>query len=103
MDECYRKNENVVTRCIAGQTILVPVTANVAGLDSIYVLNEMGTRIWGLIDIHTTLVRIVEAITNEYEVGPQEATSSILEFINSLCEASLIAPESRPADGATEL
>jgi hypothetical protein len=103
MNECYRKNENVVARCIAGQTLLVPVAANVAELDSLYVLNEMGTRIWGLMDSHTTLERVVEAITREYDVGPQEAATSILEFINSLCDAKLIASESRAAYGAAEL
>jgi hypothetical protein len=103
MNECYRKSENIVTRCIAGQTLLVPVAANVAELDSLYMLNEMGTRIWELIGSNTTLDRVVEAITREYDVEPEEAASSILEFINSLCEARLIASESRTANGATEL
>jgi hypothetical protein len=103
MNDCYRKNENIVTRCIAGQTLLVPVAANVAELDSLYVLNEVGTRIWGLIESNTTLDRVVEAITREYDVGPQEAATSILEFINSLREARLLASESRAANGAAEI
>jgi Coenzyme PQQ synthesis protein D (PqqD) len=103
MNECYRKSENIVTRRIAGQTLLVPVAANVADLDSLYMLNEMGTRIWELIGSNTTLDKVVETITREYDVEPEEAATSILEFINSLCEARLIASESRTANGATEL
>ena len=97
----YRKSENVVTRRIAEQTILVPVAANVAELDSIYMLNDLGTRVWELIDREKTLDQIVETITGEYEVGPEEATSSVLEFLNSLGDAKLIASESRTADAAT--
>ena len=58
-----------------------------AELDSLYVLNEMGTRIGGLMDSHTTLDRVVEAIAREYDVGQQEAATSILEFINLRCDA----------------
>jgi len=103
MNVRYRKSENIVTRRIAEQTILVPVTANVAELNSIYMLNEVGTRVWGLIDRENTLDQLVETITKEYEIGPGEATSSILEFVNSLCDANLIAAESGTADGTTEL
>jgi hypothetical protein len=96
----YLKSENVVTRRIAEQTLLVPVTANVAELNSIYMLNDLGTRVWELLGGENTLDQIVETITQEYEVGPEEATSSILEFLNSLREAKLIASESRTADAA---
>ena len=89
----YRKNNNIVTRCIAGQTILVPVTSNVADLNSIFVLNEVGTRIWTLMDHHTTLDRLAEAVMQEYEVESAEASRSILEFVNSLCEAHLAEAE----------
>lgn len=103
MNERYSKSDNIVTRRIANQTLLVPVTASVAELDSIFMLNEVGTRIWGLIDRQTTLEAIVETIIREYEVGPEEALSSVLEFVDSLREAKLIAFESRRADGATDL
>jgi hypothetical protein len=97
----YRKSENVVTRRIAEQTILVPVTANVAELDSFYMLNDLGTRVWELIDREKNLDQIVETITGEYEVGSEEAMSSVVEFLNSLCDAKLIASESRTVDAAT--
>lgn len=104
MNERYRKNENIVTRRIAQQTLLVPVTANVAELDAIYVLNELGTRIWGLIDSETSVDAIVEAVTREYEVGPEEATNSVRAFVDSLREAKLLVEsESRGAHGAAEL
>ncbi len=103
MNARYRKSENVVTRRIAEQTLLVPVTANVADLNSIYMLNDLGTRVWELIGSENSLDQIVETITNEYDAGPEEVTSSVLEFLNSLCDAKLIASESRTADGASRL
>jgi len=99
----YRKSERIVTRCIAGQTILVPVTSNVADLDSIFMLNEMGTRIWGWMEDHPTLDLLVEAVKQEYDVEAEEASQSILEFVNSLREAQLVRLEPSADDAAAEL
>ncbi len=88
--QCYRKTDNVVTRCIAGQTLLVPVTASVADLNSVFVLNEMGTWIWGRIDGQTPVARIIDAILADYEVEAPEAAASVQQFIDSLQEAKLI-------------
>jgi hypothetical protein len=87
--QCYRKTDNVVTRCIAGQTLLVPVTASVADLNSVFVLNEIGTLIWAQIDGQTSVARIVEGILADYEVEAP-ARTSVLEFMDSLQEAKLI-------------
>ena len=37
-----------VTRQIAGETLIMPVAGRVADLESIYVLNEVASRIWQL-------------------------------------------------------
>jgi hypothetical protein len=82
----------LVARWIAGQTILVPVSANVAQLESIYTLNETGTMIWELIDGRTPLDKITEAVTAQYNVAAEEAARDVRQFLDSLEEAGLICP-----------
>ena len=53
--KCFIKQDNFVTREIAGETIIVPIRSHVADLDSIYTLNEVGTLIWSLVDGKTPL------------------------------------------------
>ena len=50
LEKCFSKEDNCVTREIAGETIIVPIKGRVGDLDSIYTLNEVGTLIWQLID-----------------------------------------------------
>lgn len=88
----FVKASDWVTRCITGETIIVPVRAGVGDLDSIYTVNEVGTRIWELIDGRTPISRIVEVITNEYEITPEEAEKDIVDFLGSLEAADLIRP-----------
>ena len=87
---CYAKETNLVTRDIAGETIIVPVKSNVGDLDSIYTLNEIGTLIWQLIDGKKSVSQIVDAISSAYDVTPEEAEKDALEFLNSLETGGLI-------------
>ena len=92
MSARFVKNNQSVTRSIAGETIIVPVRSGVGDLDSIYTLNEVGTSIWKLIDGARSVEQIVEEIGNEYEVSSDEATKDVFEFLTTLQVEGLIRP-----------
>jgi hypothetical protein len=84
------KQDNFVTREIAGETIVVPIRGRTEDLDSIFTLNEQGTLIWNLLDGRTNVNQIVEAISKTYEVTKDEATKDTIDFLTSLEAAGLI-------------
>lgn len=86
----FAKESDLVTRLIAGETIIVPIRDGVGDLNAIYTLNEVGTRIWQLIDGQTRVEQMVEAITAEYEVPEEEAEKDIVGYLDSLEAARLI-------------
>jgi hypothetical protein len=86
----YAKDTELVTRNVAGETIIVPIKNKVGDLDSIYTLNEVGTLIWELIDGEHSVSEITEAMCDAYEVEPEVAEKDTLEFLNSLKEAGLL-------------
>ena len=90
LSRCFVKEDNFVTREIAGETIVVPIRARTEDLDSIFTLNELGTTIWNLIDGRTNVNQIVEAISNTYDVTEDEATKDTFDFLASLEAAGLI-------------
>jgi hypothetical protein len=79
-----------VTRHIAGETLIVPVTRHVMDLESIYVLNPVGSRIWELLRSPTTADRIAEIVAGEFAVSPQAAADDVVEFLDSLGARGLI-------------
>ncbi|HEX8650891.1 MAG TPA: PqqD family protein [Pyrinomonadaceae bacterium] len=89
-DKSFSKRPELTTRAIAGETLIVPVTGHVGDLDSIYTLNDVGSRIWQLINDQTKVRQIVEAIREEYDVTTEEAERDVTELLNSLTEAGLI-------------
>jgi hypothetical protein len=102
-EACYTRGDNFLARDIAGEIIIVPIRNGVGDLNAVYTLNEVGTRIWQLIDSRTSSREIAGTITAEYEVPETEALGDILEYLASLQEAGLIRPGYQPGSkgGAT--
>jgi len=79
-----------VTRQIADETLIVPVTGHVMDLGSIYVLNPVGARIWELLRSPTSADQITEIIAGEFAVSLEDAAADVAEFLDSLGERGLI-------------
>src|SRR3989442_6408548 len=89
---CFQKDQNLVTRSIGGETSIAPVRSGVSDLEHVYVLNELGSRIWNLLDQQIPISQIVDTICAEYEVSPEQASRDIDELLHNLETAALIHP-----------
>jgi hypothetical protein len=78
-------------RQVGSESILVPIRNHVGDLDSVYVFNEIGARIWPLLDGSHDVESIVSVICEEYEVEPAVARADVDELLGSLEAAGLIA------------
>ena len=87
---CIRRDKDLVTREIAGETIIVPIRGHVGDLDSIYTLNQVGTFIWHHLESGSSLRRLVNAVAAEYDVDSGEAEKDVADFLGSLEAAGLI-------------
>jgi len=79
-----RKNLNVVFRQIGDESLLIPIANEVGDLSNIYNLNEVGTKIWELIDGERNVTEICRLITDEYDAPTDVVMNDMLEFINDL-------------------
>ncbi len=90
LDVRYEKDPNVVSREIAGEQILVPVRKKFADMAAIYVLNEVGARIWELVDGQRSLASISECLLQEFEVSSETAASDLVELVGELEELGML-------------
>ena len=79
-----------VTRQIAGETLVVPVTGHVMDLQCIFVLNPVASRIWELLAAPTTADLIADAIAAEFAVSRQNAAGDVAQFLATLGDRGLI-------------
>jgi hypothetical protein len=86
LDTVYARNDRIVSRRIVDELILVPIRQSVAELDTLYTLNEVGARIYELIDGTRRLREIVDAIVAEFEVTPEAAEADVRGFVAQLLQ-----------------
>ena len=90
------KGLSLVTRRIAGETNLVPVTGGVADLHAVYTLNDVGSFIWHLIDGRRTAQAIADAVSSEYDVTVERAAEDVDELLTALEAHGLVALSTAP-------
>jgi hypothetical protein len=86
----YEKDPSIVYREIAGEAILVPIRRNVADMDSVYTLDEVGADIWDLIDGERTAGDIQDLLLGEYDVDAEVLSKDLAEFIQQLLSIGAI-------------
>ncbi|PYS48142.1 MAG: hypothetical protein DMF68_14055 [Acidobacteria bacterium] len=90
LEKSFIKADDLMARNIAGETLIVPIRNRVGDLSSIYTLNEVGARVWQMIDPSRSVNQIVETISDEYDVARAEAARDVVELLDSMESAGLI-------------
>ncbi|MDQ1296666.1 MAG: hypothetical protein QG611_644 [Bacteroidota bacterium] len=80
----------IVTRKTDNEYVLVPITNNIADMDSVYTLNETGAFIWELIDGNKSINDLIEAVVNEYDTDNKTATEDVFTFIDEMSKYLII-------------
>lgn len=83
-------SSSVVTRKTGNEYVLVPVSDNVADMDSVYTLNETGAFIWELIDGKKSVRDLIDAVAKEYKIDIDTAETDVLSFINKMKEYLMV-------------
>jgi hypothetical protein len=79
-----------VTRRVAGETIVVPVSSRVGDLDAIFTLNEVGSRVWALLEAPRTVQEIVTVLSEEYDASSEQIARDVIELLTELRASGLV-------------
>jgi hypothetical protein len=83
-------SKSIVTRKTGNEYILVPITDNIADMNSVYTLNETGAFIWDKVDGKRNLEEIIAALTEEYDIDTQNAEKDVFSFIEYMSNYLII-------------
>ncbi len=88
----FVRNQNVVSRQIEGELIIVPVRSGVGDMNSLYTLNPVGSVLWEFMAQEHSLPEMVQRVCDEFEVTSTQAKDDIQVFLDSMLEEKLIEP-----------
>jgi hypothetical protein len=106
--QIFVRSRAVVSRVVAGETLIVPVRGKVGDLASIYSFNETGSQIWKLLDSPRAVGELVSGVAEEYLVDTEQVRQDVVRFLSEmrgvgLVEISVIEiPPAQIQMGATE-
>lgn len=86
----FRKSPDVVSRKIVDEMILVPIHKTVGDTESIYALNQVGARIWELIDGMRRVEEIRDLIVDEFDVSQKTAEEHLLTLLEQFEEIGAV-------------
>ncbi|MCE5346880.1 MAG: PqqD family protein [Bacteroidales bacterium] len=81
---------SIVTRKTGNEYVLVPVTNNIADMNSVYTLNETGAFVWEQINGKRCVREIIDALTEEYDIDNKTAEADVLSLIEDMSKYLII-------------
>jgi hypothetical protein len=90
VSERYRRNNDVVSRQVLDERLLVPIRGQLADLQQVFMLNPVAETIWQQLDGAHDVAAIRDVVVAEFEVEPEQAEADVAEFVAHLREAGLI-------------
>ena len=88
--ELYVRSETVVSRVIAGETLIVPISKGVGDLASIYSLNPVATTIWETISRPRSKTEIVQVIAREFDAENTQIERDVELFLGEMESVGLV-------------
>ena len=89
-EQIFIRSQSVVSRVVAGETLIVPVRGKVGDLASIYSFNGTGSLIWKMLESPRTMSELVAAVANEFEVERARAEEDEKRFVREVLSVGLV-------------
>jgi hypothetical protein len=84
------RNTAIVSREVAGETIVVPICRGVGDLDSVYTFNPVGRSLWRLLENGLSVEELANWVATHYEVDAKQAFLDVQCYLAELQEIGLI-------------
>ena len=77
----YERNADYIFRKVVDEFILVPIHQDVADMDCIYTLNEVGAFLWEHLDQPRKQAELQAAMLDAYEADPEVLMADLERFL----------------------
>jgi len=81
-----QRNKELLSTDMDGETVMMSIDNG-----EYYGLDRIASRIWELIEEPLKVQRLVDILTEEYQVGKDECIKDTVEFLEQLLEKNLIS------------
>jgi hypothetical protein len=91
-EDRFRHSEEVASRKILDEVLLVPIRTSSKQKLGVYTLNETASWLWEKMDGSVTCAQLVDAMTGRFEVDPGQARRDVEVLCRDLLSCGAIVP-----------
>ena len=91
----FQPKDDLVYRKVADESLLVPIREKLADMQRVFALNPVAALVWECLDGDTPVSRIVQNITEEFDVDSATAGNDVVAFIEDLIDQELVTEKGR--------
>jgi len=84
------RNPNFIFRKIIDEMVLIPIKQEVADLNAIFTLNDLGAFIWDRLGAPCTRAQLEQAVLAEYDADIQTVKRDLEFFLHEMAEIGAI-------------
>ena len=88
--QVFVRSQSVVSRLVAGETLIVPIRGRVGDLASIYSFNGTGSMIWQMLESPRTISDLIEAVAQQFDVERARAEQDVKRFVREMIAVCLV-------------
>jgi hypothetical protein len=89
-DTRFQAKPGFALREVCGEWLTIPVALAPEEASRMAVLNEEGKFLWELLGCDRSLQELVTAMTDTYEVSPEEACRDLIDFLTEMDKHALL-------------
>lgn len=80
----YKRNPNFIFRKIVDEVVLVPIYQDLADMDSIFTLNEVGAFLWEKLENQISQLELQALVLTEYDSEPEILKEDMDRFLSEM-------------------
>ena len=82
----FKLSDGVLSQEVNGETVLLDLEG-----ESYFGLNEVGSRIWQLLQSEHSVAGMLDTLSGEYDVSRDQLESDVSDLLGKLTEAELVS------------
>ena len=99
LHHCFRpRDEEIASKVIDGEAIIINLANGVY-----YSMEKVGALVWERLQAGYILGDVIGAVTDAYDVSPEQAESNVVELVEELLQETLVVPSENGASRGAEM
>jgi hypothetical protein len=91
LDLAYCPSEDVVSRVIEGELIIVPLVSGIGDMDDeLFTMNRTGKAIWSRMDGEKSLREISGELAEEFDAAAEAVENDVLGLVSELARRKMV-------------